>query len=409
MQAQIEAAHFLTGDAGAGLLAQTAALPGDAASRILALRKRRVDLATASLAVEIVAARHRARTRFPDADRLFFTADALAQATSPALAHYHAGGLTGRGRVADLGCGVGMDAISFARAGCQVVAIERDPVRLLFARANARACGVEDSITFHDGDLTAFDWSADVAYLDPSRRENNDAHRVSRWGDRYEPPLSFLDALRGHVRGGCLKLSPALPAEAFAELGVDTTLRFLGENRECKEACVWWGNTRPVDSGAVGAVLLPEGDFWPARDDLPPVGLTGAFLYDPDAALIRAGALGPLAQALAAARISPDDMYLTGDSVPPAALARAAQAYHILDSLPYSARAVGARLRDLGAGRLVVKKRSFPREPDAVAREVGVPLRGGGAGVREVTLVLVREGTGHQAVLCEPAPAIGVP
>jgi hypothetical protein len=45
----------------------------------------------------------------------------------------------------------------------------------------------------------------------------------------------------------------------------------------------------------------------------------------------------------------------------------------------------------------VVKKRHFPKEPDAVARELG--LSGKGA---EAILILVREGRGHHAILCEP-------
>ena len=83
-------AAFLVSQAGRDLLAEVGGLPGDGPSRVLALRKRGLNAPVAGAAVSTAEARIRARARFPDADRLFFTPDALAQATSPGLAAYHA-------------------------------------------------------------------------------------------------------------------------------------------------------------------------------------------------------------------------------------------------------------------------------------------------------------------------------
>ena len=54
--------------------------------------------------------------------------------------------------VIDAGCGAGGNSIGFARAGCNVVAIERDPVRLADARHNAGVYGVAGRIEFVLGD-----------------------------------------------------------------------------------------------------------------------------------------------------------------------------------------------------------------------------------------------------------------
>lgn len=54
--------------------------------------------------------------------------------------------------VVDAGCGAGGNSIGFARAGCAVIAIERDAARLADARHNARLYGVERQITFLHGD-----------------------------------------------------------------------------------------------------------------------------------------------------------------------------------------------------------------------------------------------------------------
>lgn len=395
-------AGFLTGDEGRRLLEVAAALRGDAPARVLALRKRGQPPEIAAGAVELLEARRRARVRFPDADRLFFTAETLAQATSPGIAAYHARGLSPLGTVAELGCGVGIDSIALAEAGADVLAIERDPARLVFARANAEARGVAARIRFVQGDVTTVDWWADAAYWDPARRESGpDGRRVSLHADRYEPPLSFLQTIRERApRGGCIKLSPALPDEVLDDLGGQVL--FLSEGRECKEACVWWGEARQQDGPPRGAILLPERKAYASDEESglpePPVApAPGALVFDPDPALIRARALGGTCHTLSAARLTPDDAYLTGDHAPDPTQRRAASAYRVLDALPYKPRTVAERLRGRGVGRLVVKKRHFPKEPDAVARELG--LTGKGA---ETTLILARDGKGFFAILCEP-------
>lgn len=402
-----ETARFLVSEIGRELLAETASQISDPTHLTLRLRKQGHAPERIIGIVTVAQARQRARKRFPDADHLFFTEDALAQATSPVIAAYHAKYLATFGTVADLGCGIGMDAIALAKAGANVLAIERDPARLIFAQVNAELCGVADRITFQLGDVTTLDWKADAAYWDPSRRD--DTTRFSTHADRYEPPLSFLETIRTRVRGGAVKLSPALPDEVLlpsprnrGEGGMllkeqkagGTYIEFLSENRECKEACLWFGEAR----GAAGdlpssAVLLPEETVLVAESEPAPLHPLGAFVFDPDPALIRAHALGTLAETYGIGLISPDDTYLTGDTPLPA---RLASAYRIQEALTYRPRDLSPLLRDRGIGRLVTKKRHFPREPDAVHRELG--LKGKGA---EATLILVREGPRFLALLCD--------
>jgi len=71
--------------------------------------------------------------------------------------------------VIDACCGVGGSAIGFARAGCEVVAIEPDPERLAMARHNAALYGVSKRILFLRGraeDLLG-QQSGDLVFLDP--------------------------------------------------------------------------------------------------------------------------------------------------------------------------------------------------------------------------------------------------
>lgn len=378
-----DTASFLLSDDGAALLTEAETIPP--ARRPLTLRERGHSTERIAGALAVLDGRERARKRgFKGAERLFVTPDALAQATSPSIARFHAAQLASCGRVADIACGLGFDALAFAEAGIQVLAVERDPARLLFARANAKVRGVAEQVTFVEGqaeetDLTG--WPA--VYFDPARRI--DSRRHSALAKLYEPPLGLMERWRTAGKTVLAKLSPALPDELLNSLG--SSLLFLSENRECKEACVSVGLGERV-----GAMLLPEEIFVPTGE-LPTVAESlGAFLLDPDPALVRAGALA----GVGAERISPDDAYLTSDEA--TANLRLARSYRVIEAMEYQPKKLGAWLRERGIGPLVVKKRRFPKEPDTVMRELDLQKEQG----EEATLVLVASGRGHLAIVCEP-------
>ena len=75
-----------------------------------------------------------------DAAHLYFTHDALEQATRHRVAAHRAQRLVDSGAtsVVDLGCGIGADLIAFARAGLRVRGVEQDPVRAAIAAANCK-------------------------------------------------------------------------------------------------------------------------------------------------------------------------------------------------------------------------------------------------------------------------------
>lgn len=71
--------------------------------------------------------------------------------------------------VLDAGCGCGGNTIGFARAGCTVIAVERDAARLAMARHNAGVYGVADRVRFVHGDAAevATSTSWDLLFTDP--------------------------------------------------------------------------------------------------------------------------------------------------------------------------------------------------------------------------------------------------
>jgi SAM-dependent methyltransferase len=118
------------------------------------------------------ALRRKARPKFgPDADIMYFTPAGLEQATGSLVAVHRARRFAGRGRVADLCCGVGGDLVALARAGLDLTGADRDPVTAEVARANLAVLSLGARARVECADVQSYDLTAyDAIFCDPSRR-----------------------------------------------------------------------------------------------------------------------------------------------------------------------------------------------------------------------------------------------
>ena len=323
---------------------------------------------------------------------MYFVREALEQASGAATAAYHARRLVAAGvsEVTDLGGGIGGDALAFARAGLQVTMYERDPIRARFAKENVEISGFSDLVQVVAEDVTASQVMAEALWLDPARRR--DSRRVSD-PEEYSPPLSYLHTLTAKTIG--VKLSPGVDhslAETF-----EAELEFLSEGGECREALLWKGNAQTGDKLCATVLMGGATHTLSGSADRPGSGelrSTGSVLYEPDPAVIRAHLVGSLAGQLDAGPMDFHIAYLLADSFQQTPFATG---YTVLEQLAYNPKRLQAALTARNAGRLIVKKRGFPLEPDAVRKLF--KLRG----TEEITLILARVGSGHQAFLCVPA------
>ena len=97
--------------------------------------------ALARAAVEMALLRTRAASKFSRAHEMYFTRDALEQASGERISSYRAQRFAEHAHVGDFGCGIGGDLISLA-ARTNATGIERDAVRAAMAAENLRVCGV---------------------------------------------------------------------------------------------------------------------------------------------------------------------------------------------------------------------------------------------------------------------------
>ncbi len=332
---------------------------------LMELRKRFTPEEAAAL-LEQAQLRQKAAVKFPDADRLFFTAEALQQASSRAVAQYRAGKFAGYRRVADLGCGIGADTLALAESGLEVLAVERDPVRARLAEANVTARGLIERVQVLCADWTRADWTrVEAAFVDPGRRVGAQGSRRRVFSlHSMEPPLAAILALAAHVPAVAVKVAPGVD---YAEIPPQAGVEFISERGELKEALLLFG---ALAGDAITATLLPGAHQ--LRGAIEPelrVRAPGAYFYEPDPAVIRAGLVRQLAAQVDAAQVDADIAYLTADTLTATPFARA---WETLRHGPFNLKELNRWLREFAPGEVVVKKRGSPVDPDAFRRRLKV-------------------------------------
>ena len=401
--------------------AHARAAAGDAAAvdplkAVTALRKALpyLDAPAASAVLTQVRLRRRARPRLGDlVDDLLLTEDGLEQATRTVVADQRARRYADAGatHVADLGCGLGLDSVAFARAGLRVTAVERDPVVAALARRNAAALGLDGLVTVREGDLTdeqvltAALSDADAAYADPARRDPATQRdgRSARVTDpeSWSPPWSWVVALAARVPRTAAKVAPGVDHALIPDGGCGTWTSVDGQLVEAELA--WPALAR--DGLRRSAIVIRGGSLVPtlewcsvdlADEEPPPVGDVGAWLLEPDDAVIRSGLVSHVVSRVDGRLLDPRVAYVTTDS--DLDVAPLAARFRVVQALPFDIDALRTTLVALGVGHVVVKKRAIAADPDDVRRRLRLPTAPGSA-----VVLLTRIGDAPWAFVCDVA------
>lgn len=365
----------------------------------LAARLRRgLSAERAALALELVELRRRGAEKFPQAARMFFSRQALEQATDAWIAAYKAQRFRDLPTL-DLCCGIGGDALALA-AHAPLVAVDRDERLVRMAVANAQVCGVASRLTARTGDAAglAGDGVGPFAalHIDPDRRP--DRRRTTRLS-RSEPPLEVVEAWRRRALGAAVKLAPA--AEVPEAWERETQREWISRGGVCRQQVAWSGElareagrrraTR-VESGRVSTLCGRPG-AGPQADVAP----LGRFLHEPDPAVVAARLVDDLAEQAGFRRLDRQIAYLTSDDPQGHPLAAT---FAVVEALPFDPRRLRQALAARRWGRLEIKVRGLEQRPETLAPRLRVP--GDEAG----TLLLARIGNRALAILAlRPLPA----
>lgn len=352
--------------------------------------------------------RARGREKFGEfADRMLLTPRGLEQATRLTIAALHARRFVDAGIecIADLGCGIGGDAMAAAALGLDVIAVDRDPVTVAVATTNLSAF---PGSTAELGEAESFDVSrVDGVWMDPARRTVRGPERRLHDPEEYSPPLSAAVGIAERLATGAggpaagahgalgVKLGPAID---HAALPADTETQWISWHGQVLEADCWFGplaTARVTRSALVigtdGAHRLTDAEDPAAASEPVDPGPLRAHLYEPDGAVIRSGLLGVLATRLGATTIDPTIAYLTADEHLETPLAHG---YVVRDVMPFGLKRLTAYLREHRIGRVEIKKRGTAVEPEELRRR----LRPRRFGDESATLICTRI-AGEQSVI----------
>jgi len=333
--------------------------------------------------------RARASAKFgPFASSMLFTEAGLEQATRLRVAAMHAGRFrdAGLAHIADLGCGIGADALAIASLDLRVTAVEVDEVTAAIAAFNlspwpSASVRNEDATTI---DLTEFDG----VYLDPARRSNS--RRLSDPAD-WTPSLDVAFAI-GRTTPTGVKLGPGIDRDLIPE---DTEAQWISVDREVVELGVWFGAVARAGIGRSALVIGDHGtaELTASSDSADEgVGELGEFLYEPDGAVIRARLIGDFARSIDGRMIDEQIAWVTADA---AVVTPFAQGFRVAETLPIDERKLRSALAARGIGTLEIKKRGIDVDPALLRKKLAL------TGDRSATLILTRVAGKRTAILAD--------
>jgi THUMP domain-like len=283
-----------------------------------------------------VAARQKARAKLPQwaaCPLVWFPGSlALEQCSSEAAARYKADLVQGRA-LADLTGGLGVDTRYFAGRFAQVHYVERQPALAEAAAWNLAQLGVPNVAVHHQAAedfLAHLPQPIDCFYLDPARRAEQG--RVFQLQDCEPDAAAWLPRLLALAPQVLLKTSPLLDLAAarrqlhLAVPGALAQVVVLAVDNDCKEVLYLLNRpgAAPAPEPTVRAVNLgrpgtTEFAFTLAQEQAAtaPLGPPENYLYEPNPAVLKAGAFKSVAVGYGLTKLHPHThLYTSALAVP---------------------------------------------------------------------------------------------
>lgn len=314
------------------------------------------------------------------------------QASSEQTARFKASLVSGS-LMADLSGGMGVDAYFFARRFERAVYVERNPELAALAHINFATLGVHN-IEVVNSDAAQFLQTTpehfDLLYLDPARRDEQQ-RRVFRLADCQPNVPEILGLLLRRAPQILIKTAPLLDLNAaVAELRAVSHIWVVAASNEVKEVLYLLRDEAGENAGdqiPVSTVNLDNGvpqifTFTRAEEQaaFPEYSGPQRYLYEPNAAILKAGAFKIFAARFGLAKLHPNTHLYTSDMLVPDVPGRV---FEIVSNARYDRKSVQALLPE---SRANVAARNFPDTTEAMRKKLG--LKDGGAwyvfGVREV-------------------------
>ena len=296
--------------------------------RSLALQAKKYPEVDMAFAVTQIAGRQIAAVQLPSlaaqSDLLYPRHLSMEQCSSEATALYKSGLVQGD-TFADLTGGFGVDCSFLSRRFRTSHYVERQSELCDLARHNFPLLGLNIEVHHQDGvSFLQQMQPVDCIYLDPARRDGHGGKTVAI--SDCEPDLCQLEELLvSKARTVLVKLSPMLDLSlALKELHYVREVHIVSVQSECKELLLLLSKDALVPEVPVHCTQLFAGGeqrhyiFTQEQErsaDCPLAASVGAYLYEPNASILKAGAYRSLTQAYPVKKLHISSHLYTSDSL----------------------------------------------------------------------------------------------
>jgi hypothetical protein len=331
-----------------------------------------LDGPSIDLLLDIQSTRARSSEKYPEGDRLFFTAEGLRWAT-PRVAADHCARRLSSATSADVTCGQGGQAISLAGSCDRVVAIEKDPLNVFISSLNFHELGLDD-IELIEGDCLDQDMVQKVpagspVFSDPARPAGSSERSL---GELAPDPRDVMKAYSDRACGFCFEVPPYLSRE---RIDIPCETEYVSIGGRLNRLNLYTGG---LMSSKVSAVVLPAGYSvtGPHGGEAPVIeGWERLeFAAEADQAVVASGLLGAALSGVRSHVLELDDrrtLVLTERPCPAAFLG---PSMRVLSRC--SEAELPTELRRVGAGKVTLRFQLDPKLYWTRRKELESPLEG---------------------------------
>lgn len=346
----------------------------------LSLGLKRFPEETRKLITRQVHSRQKLREKVPEwltNDRLVLPGPVSIEQASSATTAYYKSGLFEGTTLLDLTGGLGVDAFFFSQKAKEVVYVEKDPEIAGLAAYNFSLMGrknIDVICASAEEFIARVERSFDVIYLDPSRRR--DSKKVFKLEDSEPNVFQIQDDLLKKAKFVIIKLSPYLDIKhILGHIHNIKELHVISVGNECKEILAVSDrreNKREPSIITVNVIGKEQQKYRSTykKEELSVCSFsnTGRYVYDPNAAIRKAGLFRSLCDEFNLRKPSANSHIYLGDTLIPEFPGRV---FELIETLTY--RQFIIQETNIRAN---IATRNFPMTIKEIKRKV--KLRDGG-------------------------------
>lgn len=315
--------------------------------------------------------RKKATGKFSEASNMLFTRRGLEQSTGENIAKYKASQTLSGGNILVLCGGIGGEALALAKHAKEVTVVDADPLMTFIGTYNASVYGLSEHMRFVTEKAEHFlttlgERRFDAIYIDPDRRDEQTRH-ISI-ADYHPNILEIMYELLTHSPHVFCKISPRIRREELEKLPHLISYEFIQEDQDLKE-CFLHFMKEPTKTISIATkitegeiVQISSGENASFKKCIHSSLEMQQFLYEPDAALLRATLVEKCAENISGMFLSEKGALLTTKEINDFGKTWGTY-FEVVEVLPFHAATIKEYLKKKNIRHIIIKKRYFPLEP----------------------------------------------